>query len=174
MAEQHIVPQNHVVCVYEAICLIYVHNVIDRNANKELLAEYGWGWLKTTVQANKLQVTSDGRWLADQDASEQIALTPQGRVRLISRERASPADRCCTFVFQGVPARQLAILAPAIVDDEEKAFLTEVVGSANKELQDEEEEDRADLQTMYVETLQDLFSGLPPPANMAARTRCII
>ena len=43
-------------------------------------------------------------------------------MRLISRERASPADRRIVDfdVFQGVLARQLALLAPATVDDEEK------------------------------------------------------
>ena len=41
-----------------------------------------------------------------------------------------------------------------------------MVASAKNELQDEEEEERADLRTIYVETRQDLFSGLPPPANI--------
>ena len=118
--------------------MVYIHNVIDRNANEELLAEYDWEWLKRAVQANKLQVTSDGRWLANQDACEQITLTPQGRVRLISRGRAPPADRGAVpcDVLQGVPARQLDLLAPATVNDEEKAVLTEVAVSTKKERQD--------------------------------------
>ena len=37
---------NNVVCVYEAIPLTYIHNVIDRHAGKELLAEDDWPWLK--------------------------------------------------------------------------------------------------------------------------------
>ena len=79
--------------------------------------------MKRAVQANKLQVTSDGRWLADPDATEHITLTPHGSVRLISRERASPVDRgIIPFdVFQGAPTRPLALLAPAVVDNEERA-----------------------------------------------------
>ncbi|MFN9938816.1 MAG: hypothetical protein ACK56I_05015, partial [bacterium] len=45
------------------------------------------------VQANLLQVTSDGRWLVDLAATEQSTLTPYAKVRFISRERLSPADR---------------------------------------------------------------------------------
>ena len=69
------------------------------------------------------------------------------------------------LMFQGVLGRQLALLAAATVNEEEKAFLTEVVVSAEKERQDEEEEERADLRQFYVETLQDIFSGLVAPAN---------
>ena len=81
--------------------------------------------LKTAVQANRLQVTSNGRWLTNQEASERITLIPQGRVQLISRERASPADRGIVpfDVFQGVLCRQLALLAPATVNEEEKTSL---------------------------------------------------
>ena len=59
------------VCVYEAMSFIYSHKVIEGYANKKLLAEYDWEWLKTAVQANKLQVTSNGRWLSNQQASGQ-------------------------------------------------------------------------------------------------------
>ena len=52
---------NNVVCVYEAVPLTYMYSVIDRTYNKELFVEYDWFWLEQSVQANKLQVTSDGR-----------------------------------------------------------------------------------------------------------------
>ena len=86
-----------------------------------------------------MQVTSDGRCLADPAATEQITLTPHGTVRLISRERLSPADRGIVLfdVFHGVPARVLALPTPAAVDNEERVFLTEVAISAMQELQDE-------------------------------------
>ena len=71
----------------------YVHNVIDRLADKELLADYDWHWLKSVVQANKLEATSAGLWPTPQESSVQIALTPQGNVRLLSRERETPSDR---------------------------------------------------------------------------------
>ena len=84
--------------------------------------------MKRAVQSSKLQVTSDGRSLADPDATGQITLTPHGSVRLVPRERASPADRGIVpfDVFQGVPTRPLALHAPTTVDNEERAFLTEV------------------------------------------------
>ena len=69
-------------------------------------------------------------------------------------------------MFLGVLGRQLALIAPATVNEEEKAFLTEVAVSAETEWQEEEEETRADLQKCYVETLQGFFSELPPLANM--------
>jgi len=72
---------HNVICVYESISLVYMHSVIDRNANKELLAEHDGEWLKTAAQENRLQVTSNGRWLTKQEASELITLTPQGRVQ---------------------------------------------------------------------------------------------
>ena len=77
--------------------------------------------------------------MADLAATEQITLTPHGTVRLISRERLSPADRGTLpyDVCQGVPARVLALPAPATVDNEERAFLTEVALLAMQELQDE-------------------------------------
>ena len=67
-------------------------------------------WLQQAFQASRLQVPSDGQWLADPEATEQIVFTPHGTVRLISRERLSPADRGIVpfDVFQGVPARVLA------------------------------------------------------------------
>ena len=71
----------------------HIYNVTDRTYNNELLAEYDWDALKRAVQSNKLQVTSDGRWLADPDATEHITLTPHGSVRLVWRERVSPVDR---------------------------------------------------------------------------------
>ena len=77
--------------------------------------------------------------MVDPAATEQITLTPHGTVRLISRERLSPADRGIVpfDVFQGAPARVLALLAPATVDSEERAFSTEVALSAMQELQGE-------------------------------------
>ena len=68
-------------------------------------------------------------------------------MQLLSRERASPADRGIVpfDVFLGVLGRQLAPVAPATVNAEEKAFLTEVVVSAEKEWQEAEEETRAEL-----------------------------
>ena len=66
---------SNVICVYQAIPLTYIYNVIDRTYNNELLAEYDWDWLKRTVQDSNLQVTSDGRWLADPDEAGKITLT---------------------------------------------------------------------------------------------------
>ena len=43
---------NNVICVYETIPLYYVHNVIERHADKELFADDDWHWLKSAVQAN--------------------------------------------------------------------------------------------------------------------------
>jgi hypothetical protein len=126
-----------VICVYEAIPLTYIHNVIDRNANRELLAEDDWRWLKkTAVQANRLEVTSSGLRLANQEPAEQISLTPQGRVKLLSRERELPSDRCLVSfdVFQGVLPRRLKLPPP------QKAFLTEVAISSRLELLDKEKD----------------------------------
>ena len=53
---------NNVICVYEIIPLCYVHNVIDRPADKELRADYDWYWLTTAAQSNILDVTSSGEW----------------------------------------------------------------------------------------------------------------
>ena len=43
-------------------------------------------------------------------------------------------------MFLGVPRRHLALLAPATVNEEEKAFLIEVAVSGEKEWQEAEEE----------------------------------
>ena len=67
---------NNVICVHETIPLTYIYSVIDRTYNKELLAEHEWNRLQQAVQANRLQVTSDGRWLADPAAIEQITAHP--------------------------------------------------------------------------------------------------
>ena len=90
-----------------------------------------------------MQVTSDGRWLADPGETGQIMRTPHGSVRLVPHERASPADRGIVpvDVFQGVPSRPLALLAPATVDNEERAFLTEVAVSALLELPDKRQQE---------------------------------
>ena len=95
--------------------------------------------LVTASSSSQSVVTSDGRWLVDCAATEQITLTPHGTVRLISHERLSPADRGTVpfGVLQDAPARVLALLAPATVDSEERVFLTEVAVSAMQELQDE-------------------------------------
>ena len=60
---------------------------------KELLVDDDWHWLKSVVQTNKLEVASAGLWQTPQASSTQIALTPQGNVRLLSRERETPSDR---------------------------------------------------------------------------------
>ena len=119
--------------------MAYIYSVIDRTYNKALLAEYDWVWLKQAVQANKLQVTSDGRWLADPDETGQVVLTPQGRVMLVPRERVSPSDRGFVpfDVFQYVHDLQLALPKQSAVDEEERAFLTEVAVSGILELQEE-------------------------------------
>ena len=77
--------------------------------------------------------------MADPDETGQITLTQHGSVRLVPRERASPTDRGTVpfDVFQGGPSRLLALLAPATVDNEERAFLTEAAISAVKERLDE-------------------------------------
>ncbi len=41
--------QPTMLCVYEAIPLTYIHNVIDQHADKELLAYDDWQWLKSVV-----------------------------------------------------------------------------------------------------------------------------
>ena len=73
---------NNVVCVYEAILLTYIHNVIDRNSNRELLAEHDWEWLKAAVQANRLEMTSTGRWLANEESAEQISFDASGQSKI--------------------------------------------------------------------------------------------
>ena len=67
---------NNVICVYEAIPLYYIHNVIDRHADKELFADDDWHWLKSAVQANKLELTSAGLWQDPHVSTTQVALTP--------------------------------------------------------------------------------------------------
>ena len=84
---------NNVICVYEAVPLYYIHNVIDRHADKQVLADDDWHWLKSVVQTNNKEVTSAGSWQYPQESMTQIALTPQGNVRLLSRERETPSDR---------------------------------------------------------------------------------
>ena len=69
---------NNVICVYETIPLYYVHTVIDRLADKDLFADDDWHWLKSAVQANKLDVTGAGLWQDPKESSVQLALTPQG------------------------------------------------------------------------------------------------
>ena len=68
---------NNVICVYETIPLYYVHNVIDRRADKELSADDDWHWLKSAAQANKLDVTSAGLWQDPNKSSVQTDLTPR-------------------------------------------------------------------------------------------------
>ncbi len=96
---------------------------------------------------NRLQVTINGQWLSNKEAAERITLTPQGRVQLLSRERASATYRGIVpfDVFLGVLGRQLALLASATVTEEEKPFLTEVVVSAENTWQEEDEETKAEL-----------------------------
>ncbi len=84
---------NNFICAYEIIPLRYVHNVIDRPADKELLADCDWYWLKAAVQPNILDVTSSGEWQDPKKSPVTISLTPQGNVRLLSRERGTPAQR---------------------------------------------------------------------------------
>ena len=84
---------NNVICVYAAIPLTYIHNVIGRHADKELLTDDDWPRLKSAAQANRLEVTSSGLWLTPQESVVQISLTPQGRAKLLSRERETPSDR---------------------------------------------------------------------------------
>ena len=122
------------ICVYESVSLVYIHNVIDRNANRELHSAHDWKLLKAAVEENRLQVTSNGQWIPNQEVALRITLTPQGRAQLLSRELASPSDRGMYLfdVFLSIPRRQLALHAPATVNEEDKAFLTEVVVSAEK------------------------------------------
>ena len=105
------------------------------------MAEYDWEWLKSVVQANRLEVTSNGLWLA-QEPEHQISLTPQGRVQLLSRERELPSDRGIVpfDVFQGVPQRRLRLLPLHSVGEEEQASLTEVAISSQLALLDKQQE----------------------------------
>ena len=72
----------------------------------------------------------------------------------------------------GVPTRPLALLAPATVDHEERAFLTEVAISAMKELQDErrqhEDEERVELAELAMSTIREMLDELQLRAQ-----RCI-
>ena len=119
---------NNVICANETIPLYYVHNVIDRHADKYLFADDDWHWLKSAVQANKLDVTSASLWQYPKESSVQIALTHQGHVRLLSRERGTPSDRGVVQLdnFQGTPQRRLSLPPPHSVDEEDKggSFLT--------------------------------------------------
>ena len=89
-----------------------------------------------------------------------------GSARLISRERASPADRGIIplHVFQGVLTRQLALPAPATVDNEERTFLIDFAIYATKEVQDErqqeEEEMRGPLYEIAVSTMREMQDEL--------------
>ena len=107
------------------------------------MAEHDWEWLNTAVQANKLEVTSSSLWLTNREPTERISLTPHGRVKLLSRERDLPSDRGVVpfDVFQGVPPRRLKLPAPATVDEEDKAFFTEVAISSRLELLDQQQQD---------------------------------
>ena len=99
--------------------------------------------MKAAVQANRLDVTSSGEWQDPQKSPVEISLTPQGNVRLLSRERGTPAERGIVplDIFQGTPQRRLSLPPPHSVDEEEKAFLKEVEVSAQLELLDEHKED---------------------------------
>ena len=74
----------------------------------------------------------------------QIALTPTGNVRLLSRERGTPAERGVVQLdtCQGTPQRRLSLPPPHSVGEEEKAFLTEVEVSAQLELLDQQQEEK--------------------------------
>ncbi len=73
----------------------------------------------------------------------EISLTPQCNVRLLSRERGTPAERGIVplDIFQGRPQRRLSLPPPHSVDEEENAFLKEVEVSAQLELLDEQKEE---------------------------------
>ena len=73
----------------------------------------------------------------------EISLTPQGNVRLLSRERGTPAERGIVQldIFQGTPQRRLSLPPPHSVDEEERAFLTEVEVSVQLELLDQKQEE---------------------------------
>ena len=72
----------------------------------------------------------------------QISLTPQGNVRLLSRQRGTPAERGIVQldIFQGTAQRRLSLPPHHSVDEEEKAFLTEVEVSTQLELLDQRQE----------------------------------
>ena len=75
-----------------------------------------------------------------------------------------------------MPTRPLALPAPSTVDNEERAFLTEVAVSAMLELQDkrqQEEERRVGLARIAVDTMREMFAELPPPQSIAVGTRFI-
>jgi hypothetical protein len=59
----------------------------------------------------------------------------------VSGRRQSTEDLYLFEVFQGAPDRPLALPAPSTVDNDERAFLTEVAVSALLELQDERRQD---------------------------------
>ena len=81
----------------------------------------------------------DDGWLTLPRRNKLRTLTPHGTVRLISRERLSPADRGIVsfYVFQGAPARVLALLHRLQWTVRSERFLVKVAVSAMQELQDE-------------------------------------
>ena len=88
-------------------------------------------------------MTSSGEWQDPKKTPVEISLTPQGNVRLLSRERDTPAERGIVQldIFQGTPQRRLSLPPPHSVDEEGKAFLKEVEVSAQLELLDEQKEE---------------------------------
>ena len=91
-------------------------------------------------------MTSAGLWQDPRVSATQIALTPQGNVRLLSRERETPSDRGVVQfdICQGAPQRRLSLPPPHSVDEEEKAFLTGVEVSSQLELLDQLQEAEED------------------------------
>ena len=79
-----------------------------------------------------------------------------GRRQLTKELYISMCSKVCT--------RPLALLAPAAVDNEERAFLTEVAISAMKELRDErlreEENERVELAEIAVSTRREMLEYL--------------
>ena len=113
-------------------------------------------------------MTSAGLWLTPPESSAQIALTPQGRVKRLSRERETPSDRG----VEGAPPRRLSLPPPHSVDEEEKAFLTEVEASSQLDLlhqQQKAEEDRRDRSKRITDSSEPEGKVFYPSSSSAAR-----
>ena len=73
------------------LCIMFTMSLIDM-PTRSLFADDDWHWLKSAVQANKLDVTSAGLWQDPEESSVQIALAPQGNVRLSRVSEVPPQN----------------------------------------------------------------------------------
>ena len=78
-----------------------------KSRNMELNTEHHDHWILQAVRDDRIGVTSEGLWV-DLAVAAQNTSTPRGYVRLVSRERSSPASRLQPFdVLQGVAQKAM-------------------------------------------------------------------